>query len=436
MKMHVFCIVFIYLAGTVGCLPRKSIHRQQHQDRKEWKRTVKHSKQQQQQQQYKPQLEDLYFNELKVKRSRGPSLLNSNDLRNYENGGISPSSSSDFFGIQDDDSVRLMDYTDRASPVGHAENFVDPFSDMVEEKDVQQFAYNQNQEGGKGEVSRISLQDQMPPHQRQILNSPTSHDTSPQIQNHNRHTLANEQKLVLENALADHHTKHNEKNIIQASVRATDKDTETQQAKARIMAYTAKHKDDNEKNKKNSSNPFSYLTLPDTQSVEITQKNYKSKQREDKESKESDNKDTSDIKINQHQKEEEEASLKGQKSSNKTQEHLLKDEEEPAPSPSKAFASSPTNITISTPLEDTPPDSNAEPVPTEVVEVKEAPDGNSESSELGSDIKNAADEMSFIVSSAMPSPANTTGLGKLLLFISFAYLLLFIFIDRHGYIFY
>ena len=411
MKLKVACVIFIYFAGIAVCLPRKFIQQKQHHKRNN--EAWKHSQHQQQKQEG-----DLYFNELKMKRSRGPSFGN-NDPRNYESG----ISSSDFFGIQADDSVRLMDYTDRTSPIGHAENFVDPFNDMIEERDVQQFAYNQNQKDSDEERSRhhVTIQDE----QRQIQDTPNQ--ASPQIQNHDIHALVNEQKQILEDALTSHHTKHELKNI-QASLHATDKDTETQQAKARIMAYTAKHKDDNKMDVKNSSNPYSYLTLPDTQSVEINQKNYKNVHEESKESKESNNKNMRKVKSdsNYHLQKEEAPS------SNKEHHEALKDEESSLPS--KTFAS-PTNITISAPLEDTPPDGNAEPVPTEVVEVKEANSdggGGSESSGLGPDIKNAADEMASIVSSAMPSgdmkilATNNTDLGKIISFFARFKLLTFI----------
>ena len=341
---------FVICFSGVFCLPHASFQR-----RDKWKRVLKN-----------PQEQDSYFNEFKEKRSGG-----NEDSRNYRGELFSD----DFFGVQADDSVRLMDY-DRTAPIGRAEHFVDPFSDMIEEKDVQQFAYKQDQK--HEESNDATLQEQ----------------TSPQNQGDSQKRV-NEQKQILENVLKDHRKQEMEN--IKDSLRATEKDTETQQAKARIMAYTAKHKDD-KKEAKNNSNPFSYLTLPETQSVYITPSKQKNQKNQENESKENNNMKLVKENFNQKQKE----NPKSVEPSSK----LKKEESKTPDSPvnTQQFASS-ANVTISTPLEDTPPNpDNAEVVPTEVVEVKEAPDG--ESSGLETEIKNEADEMSSIVSSIMPTTSS------------------------------
>lgn len=478
MKLLRFLLTIAFFICGISSLPwrGKSLQNDDHGERKRAKIHPKDT------------LKDIYFNEYKSKRSRANL---GEDVRSY--GGDFPD---DFFGLQSDDSVKLMDY-DQKTPIGRAENFVDPFGETVEEKNVRQFAYKQDtssslssssdeerqfsqkqevndspqkefissfdrhhekdseknsneqlkqtsqaQENGSSDMNVQQKQSEafssFPINHQQPQHEMTTQNDNAAIAQ--RRQAREQRKKILENQLNGYHNKEMER--IKASLRATAKDTETQQAKARIVAYTEKHKDD-VKEKKVDSNPYAYLSLPETQSVYITPSKQKMKHMKDEDSnnepienisKEEDSKKGEQQEGKEKIKgvspqQDENIKMKETSSSSKPPKEMAKEEqnkkttendskekedikqETSSPklekdevkassdsSTSKNFASA-SNETNLTPSEDTPPD-HAEVVPTEVVEVQEAP-AEGGSSELESGVKNAADEISSIVSSAM-----------------------------------
>lgn len=170
-----------------------------------------------------------YHNNRLYKRTRANEQLQDNSFE----GDLS----SDIFGFSKQDPIRMdMQQIDDKTPIGRALNNLDPFSDSSEEPDVNQYVSKQREE--QEDVHAMTDFD---------VHRPLQLSLKPTIRSyHHRKGLSPE-----------------EKNRMKLFLHATSSDTESKQT---ILAY---HKKQRDSDNKPTINPFSYLNLPETQSVEI-----------------------------------------------------------------------------------------------------------------------------------------------------------------------
>ena len=245
---------------------------------------------------------------------------------------------SDFFGLSIQEPV--LRFVDGKGPVGTATSeFVDPFSDLIEEPPLSQYAYKPRTQ--ESEDSQTSFEG---------VKKPVA-----SLQNHQRIGLPFG-KISSE-----------EQQHIKEALRVTDGDTETDQTKARILTYNRVSKKKQQEKAMNSSNPYAYLNLPTTQSVDIEPVKTKS--------------DREEAKISSFT----------QNATENTAGH--EGNEKHAPEDKSSEKSVEEDIT--------PPSEDAETVSTNVVEVKEI-EGND------NDTK-AVDELTTIVSNALSDNSKSTG---------------------------
>ncbi|XP_066924948.1 capping protein inhibiting regulator of actin dynamics-like [Clytia hemisphaerica] len=373
---------------------------------------------------------DPYFNKFKYKRSR-----NGADVGNFAN-----DLAGDMFGIHPQDSVRLMP-DERNGPIGKAtENFVDPFNDMVDEPQLNQYAYKPQPKdyrldnnvvkeafqtepksykvplgpaedemkeayqpepkeirvplGPTGDEVYYTTKDSVgtqnqPSADRSMSASDIFHEQVSLQEPRNSENKGNVQKRKTSmNKGKKSASKKNPKpsvNEIKKLLQATDKDTEKGQEKGKMLKYIKKkHKKETKKKKKKVDNKqFAYLTLPDTQSVDITP--MKPKQEEDDREEftkaESDSTKTKIYAMTNNE-------------GNKAHHEPESDQKSP-----QIEHKAPSEYAPTTEVDTTPPSENAEVVPSEVVEVKESPEDQQP--------RQGGDEMTTIVNTATASPTTS-----------------------------
>jgi len=254
---------------------------------------------------------------------------------------------SDFFGISTEEPV--VNLVDNKGPVGTAtSDFVDPFNDMIEEPSLSQYAYK-SQHDQEIDDRQLSFEGAQKP------------GTGA-----SRHQ---EIGLQLGKMSTD------EQQHVREALRVTDDDTEVDQTKARILSYNNRLSKKKQQEKlMNSSNPYAYLNLPATQSVDIKPMKPKSEREE-----------ASISSFSQHVGD-----------NNMASDHEAKEDAPEGKSSEKSVE-----------VDFTPPSADAETVPTSVVEVKESENNNDKESQ---DAK-AVDELTTIVSNALPDGDKSTGKG-------------------------
>eukprot|EP00111_Clytia_hemisphaerica_P006755 TCONS_00019536-protein len=371
-----------------------------------------------------------YFNKFKYKRSR-----NGADVGNFAN-----DLAGDMFGIHPQDSVRLMP-DERNGPIGKAtENFVDPFNDMVDEPHLNQYAYKPQPKdyrldnnvvkeafqtepksykvplgptedemkeayqpepkeirvplGPTGDEVYYTTKDSVgtqnqPSADRSMSASDIFHEQASLQEPLNSENKGNvqERKTSVNKAKKSASKKNSKPSVkeIKKLLQATDKDTEKGHEKGKMLKYIKqKHKKEtNKKKKKVDNKQFAYLTLPDTQSVDITpmKPNPEEDDREEFTKVEGDSTKTKIYAMTNNE---------GNKAHNEPE----SDQKSP-----QIEHKAPSEYAPTTEVDTTPPSENAEVVPSEVVEVKESPEDQQ--------VRQAGDEMTTIVNTATESPTTS-----------------------------